>query len=577
MYALLFTDISDQPESQRLTELGQLLIVRLCNGKQSIASNCFFTTEGTEHDTAFPRVDPAVYSSGKSKTQQEDARRFLEKIGVREVGETEQVQALLKQRYASASGIRDDSTYDDDLKRFVALVNKSPDQASFFKVYFIFQAADKRWITPSDAYFDAPIKETGLGAYFCHGKDVPSKSALADRYLKSPVPIDDFVKFAGAIGVQMRLEITVAHYRDNPAVKGPLEPISIAFGVDRDHTIRGIAGLLKRPNEALSRLVWKTACEWRGTWLQAEYRKNSRSTPLGSPSQLVCILRDTAWMPQTDGRFVLPREASLALLPKGFLYDSGAEWLKAVHFGEAGQNQLQETPQDEITAKKLGFPDADSLDRARRFAALPPEEQQRFLSEHEQPSSVSYPEKEPRDPEHRARTVADQVETAPQRIVEERPRKVPVNQDKVKQDAQAYLRHQYTNPDGDMFCQICWTKLPFRLDDGLYYFETVEFLRLRETKRYYYQNYLALCPNHSAMFRHANGSSETMKASFTSVDGLQLAIVLAQSPALIRFTSVHIADLKAVIGADQKGALREFPGDYSLARVREGSGSRRSF
>jgi hypothetical protein len=40
-------------------------------------------------------VDAGVYTSGKSKSQQENARKFLDAIGVREVGETEQVEAIL--------------------------------------------------------------------------------------------------------------------------------------------------------------------------------------------------------------------------------------------------------------------------------------------------------------------------------------------------------------------------------------------------------------------------------------------------------------------------------------------------
>jgi len=44
-----------------------------------------------------------------------------------------------------------------------------------------------------------------------------------------------------------------------------------------------------------------------------------------------------------------------------------------------------------------------------------------------------------------------------------------------------------------MICQVCKAQLPFKLDDGSWFFEKVEFLP--ELKKRHYQNYLALCPN----------------------------------------------------------------------------------
>ena len=48
---------------------------------------------------------------------------------------------------------------------------------------------------------------------------------------------------------------------------------------------------------------------------------------------------------------------------------------------------------------------------------------------------------------------------------------------------------------------------------------------LTDLKKHYHQNYLALCPNHSAMFQHANGSRELMKTMFLGIEGNELEIV----------------------------------------------------
>jgi hypothetical protein len=100
-----------------------------------------------------------------------------------------------------------------------------------------------------------------------------------------------------------------------------------------------------------------------------------------------------------------------------------------------------------------------------------------------------------------------------------------------------------------MICQICKGPLPFKLDDGNEFFETVEFLP--ELTKRHYQNYLALCPNHSAMFRLANGSADLMMESFVRLVGNELEVVLAQCNSTIYFSKTHIADLKTVIEADK--------------------------
>ena len=100
-----------------------------------------------------------------------------------------------------------------------------------------------------------------------------------------------------------------------------------------------------------------------------------------------------------------------------------------------------------------------------------------------------------------------------------------------------------------MICQVCKAPLPFKLDDGSDYFEKVEFLT--DLRKRHYQNYLALCPNHAAMFQHANGSSEIIQEMFSGIAGNELEVVLAQRDATIYFTKTHIADIRAVLEAEK--------------------------
>ena len=70
---------------------------------------------------------------------------------------------------------------------------------------------------------------------------------------------------------------------------------------------------------------------------------------------------------------------------------------------------------------------------------------------------------------------------------------------------------------------------------------------LPDLERHHHQNYLALCPNHAAMFIHANGSKDAMKDRLLALVGSELRLTLADQPATIYFTDSHVADLRVVI------------------------------
>lgn len=494
-------------------------------------------------------MDRGVYTSGKSKAQKENARTFLKEIGVREVGEVEQVEAILKQRYA------DDNfkPRKQDLKRFIALVEKNADTATLFAEYWIFERADGKWGRPSQVFLDQPFMDTSLSVYYNALGKTAKHVALAERYQDEEIGIKRLVKFAESVGAQTRLEITQTDSYSNPQ-RSYLRSVGgeryTSSSIDRDYLIIGLKSLLEKPSLELSRLVWHTMCSLPRylNYLKATYQKNEARGAHYADSQLVHHLREAAWIPQHNGVFVRPAEASQNLLPEGFPFDPGWLWLKAIHFGKEIEKRSEEQRRKQAIAKNLGFADNESLERAQRFTALPLEEQERILTSLEERATSDLPEHEPANPERRAERVGEQAADAPERRTEERTRSVSVGLESVKEEAGQYLRLLYTDADGEMICQVCKKPLPFKLDDGNYYFERVELLNLRKR---HYQNYLALCPNHAAMFQHANGSADLMQDMFIEISGNELEVVLAQKDTDIYFTKTHIADLMAVLHAER--------------------------
>ncbi|GAA5266679.1 hypothetical protein ACOSOMT5_P3109 [Acidiphilium sp. MT5] len=542
LYALLHA------EAQNVSsQLKTLRIVRLSDGNLSRADQAFFATGTMAGDV--PVVDTAVYASGTGKSEKEGAKKFLSEIGVREIGEAEQIELILKRRYTHEAAIPDDKTYLQDLKRFVAFVEETGD-GSLFGEFYIFQGADGDWQTAKGIYLDHPYLDTGLAAYYgaLTGDAVPK--ALHARYEKCGISNKNLVAFAEEIGAKVSLEVMHDTCYRNPdwPTLGSAGGAWTAYGINRDYFIPHLDEMLKTPSLELSRLIWKTLTSLSSTFLQAVYRNNSAHNAKYAGSRLVHGLRSAKWVPQGDSEFVRPADALRVLLPKGFPFDPGYAWLKAVQFGETAARKSAQAQQKDAAAKSLGFDDAAAAERARRFANdLSLEEQEKILTEIENRKKSAIPDRPLANPERRAQHVREQAMQAPDKQSEIRERSVSVGREDVKAQADTYLREHYRNADGEVTCQICKGPLPFKID-GSEYFEVVEFLP--ELTKRHPQNYLALCPNHSAMFRLVNGSRETMREAFQALTDNELEVVLAEQDLTVYFSKTHIIDLNAVLDAE---------------------------
>jgi hypothetical protein len=550
LYTLLYDELS---ESDSISMLSGLQIVRLDDGTLGIANQTYFPADSTTARD-LPTVDIALYASARSKAQQEKVRTFLLDLGVRELGEAEEIEIILKSRYAKPTDIRDEKTYRDDLRRFIALTEKQPEAKSLFSQYYIFEGTDEDWHTPSGIYLDTPYKETDLSAYYSKLGEEADRQPLHEYYAELGVASERLGKFAEATGATTKLGIERIYCRYNPkwnylrAVPGE----RATSPIDRDYYVPHLQNLLKSPELALSRLVWRTiaALSQFSSYFQAVYQLNTSSGARHAESMLLHDLIASRWVPQIDGSFVRPEDALREMLPEGFPFDPGYGGLKVIHFGEAAARRTVEVRQKEEVAKAAGFPDVAALDRARRFAALPAQEQERFLLEQSTATTLAaIPDRDPANPTRRAQAVTAQARAAPDKESEIRPRSVSIGREEIKQVAEEYLQQHYRNAGGGMTCQICKGPLPFKRNDGSDFFEVVEFLP--ELRKRHSQNYLALCPNHAAMYQYANASPDEMRMSFHDLTGNELGVVIGQQELTIYFSKVHILDMRAVLKAEE--------------------------
>ena len=550
LYALLYRASEDEwgPWNE------DLRIVLLSTGEYRVGSECYFPTDEVQEDSDFPRVARNTYTSGKSKAEQARAKNFLEAVGVREVTERGQVEVILKRRYSDKAAVPGERIHEKDLRRFIALVKDDPQTATIFWNHRIFKCEGDIWVPPGQAYLDSPYLETGLRAFFGtlnDNKEDKRPVAVADHYLKYGISKEELAAFAKATGVRTKLVPQQQSIRDHP-YRSRLQQdyrngvrVIGHTSINSDWTIPNLSSALKNPSKDVSRLIWKTMTRVEEHVLRAKYRPNRKYLLRTEPSTLVLTLRKLPWIPQGNGEFVRPTEASRELLPNGFAFDPGWSWLEAIGFGGESARRDEERHRTSEEYRKLGFENDEALEDAKQFAKLDPLTRRRILAQ--QDAGANLPDQQPRNPTRRAERVRQEAENAPGRDTSIRNRSVSEHRETVKEETRSYLREQYTLDDV-MFCQVCKTALPFRLDDGNYYFEAVEFLPMLE--RRHYQNYLALCPNHAAMYIHANGSREAMMDLFLARDGNKLEVDLANEDNTIYFTGTHIADLEAVIEAE---------------------------
>ena len=543
-YAMLHRELSDD---YGFAELSACPIVRLADGSLAKGKGSYFISDDGDQ-AGFPRVDPAVYQSGKSKPQQLLARQLLEEVGVRVVDEKELVKTLLAERYSQSSIDPDPA----DMRRFMKLVESDQSAAGIFANAHIFEIGDGRWARPKSVYLDAPFADTGLAAYFgpeCKAEPFPLAPRYADEFrLKGR-----FAKFATSLGAVVKIAPTKSSVNDHPQISY-LKSDWLKAGVRRtnseiseDWQLAGLKAAIATISVEGAKVIWRTMSVASISTLKAKYRPNQQYSLRTAPSSLALVLQKSKWIPQTDGTFVKPRDASRDLLPAGFPYDAGQEWLKAIEFGAEAEKRTQEAQQRQAVAAQLGFSDTAALEDAQWFGGLTTEQRRSYRDEVERRDTAELPDHQPANPERRGQKVREQAEADPDKGSEKRLRSIQTGTSETREKAEQYLRRQYTNVDGEMICQACREPLPFKLDDGRYYVEKIALVR--SLPKLHHQNYLALCPNHAAMFHHAHGTEDLIADLLKECDQGELQVVLAGEDASLYFTQTHLCDVKAILSS----------------------------
>jgi hypothetical protein len=553
LYAVLLKYCEDQSD---YGQLKNVYFVKLTDGRMGSASESYFQTGSVNAKDPHPRVEDSVFTVGTKKGQQEDAKKFLEKLGVRVPNEGDELALLLRTRYGEEGEDVDDNIYALDLARMIYFLENNPKSRSIFISANIFkvEAPEFNWARAEHVYLDAPFVQTNLKGLYDGVVDSEQKRwPLAAWYLTCGIPIEKISLFAEIVGCEKDFNnLSVkASCKDNPNWDYLQRAPGERYGnhIDRDFALSNESlALLNAKQDTSALMVWRALGRLTSTrplQLQACYQINDRGGARYSDSQLICALKEMDWVPLMDGRFVKPSEASALEMPKGFVIDTANKWMEAVGFGIDYKKREIDNAARAVQRKQLGFLTEEELQDAQTFTKLPKAERERILknARHLNSDPLELPEQLLRNPELRSKRVGEQAKTTPEKSTVIKPRSVPLGVEAVMLEAKLYLADQYTNGNGQMICQACREELPFKLPNGSYYFEAVEIVR--EASKRFPEGFLALCPNHAAAYKYANAQGNSMKDVIAAAIGNEVELSLGNIETILYFTQTHLADAKA--------------------------------
>ena len=543
---------------KRHVPIGSYQFVRLEDGRRHTPSAALIAPAESALDAdaescGLYLVKNALIRSGRGRGR--DVEQFLRRIGVMDVDEKAYLTAIVRAHYKGTGPKPSRERNVQHVRRFVRWWKEHDDTTMFEGVAFLRAGPEADYHPASNVFFGAPYAQSALAKIYDGTVLGRARMALWDGYEK--LKRKNLIDFLAECGVESRLVVENStiryghpHYTELHQGFGGARATST--GIDNDYHIKALPALLKRSDAEISRLVWDAARAAGAGAMYARYAPNQQWSAKTAPSTLAIALRDAAWIPSKDGSLRIPRTMIQADLASGFTIGGNENWLQAIGFGDDHRLKGEQTKARRKAGELIGLSPAvvDRLQElpAEALAALNEDVMRKLSSRAYDP--VVFPERETRDPERRARRLAERAQTAPAKTYQVRERSVRVSNGETRGIARSYLEDHYTNELGAMICQACHERMPFDLPNGSPYFEAPELLESIGTE--HSENHLALCPTCAAKWQHANPVTDAdLRTALADATAPEITVELAGAPVRIRFTQVHIDDVRTVCGIER--------------------------
>ena len=556
-------------------------IIRSTEGEYQMGKEYFFPSSVHASDQITFLPEELLEYTLESK--QPALREFYSKIGVRVLGEREEIELILKEYYQTANLavshemhlghiVRIIRYWKTNGNEFLKLINK--------KHILLANGLETKLFTPDAIFMDKPFIDSGLEMLFSDKSLNLEKKKYPLWHEYSSVP--DFKAFAIQLGVMDSLEIVehkVTAMQKTSFVKSGRvtdttldEDYFINFLSSPDYGWHWKAGkhyLGKIPlNDSLksvSYAVWRTMCQAEPKYLKARYIPNAarRHEEKSGPSMLVKQLRASAWIPDRDGNFCKPADMLSSTLHPDFDFNNANGWLAAIGFGENEVKKTEEYKRKaQILAETVGLSPEEAADLKEALKDLPPGKRRelidRIKAERMTEDEPELPSSPAPNPERRETKSKEAALDAKDKEYEIKNRSVRTTN---TPERKTYLKAHNSTENGHIYCQLCNCRMPFMVKNEDY-FEAVEFVR--SSIKEHPANSLALCPNCAAEYKHACLTQENERIDLLlgvdinlPEDEMKIPLDLPNHTSL-RFTHKHMIDLRAAMLLHREnGALEQ--------------------
>lgn len=472
----------------------------------------------------------------------------------------------------------------DFIKLLYEFYQKDNSVINIYKHYKILMSENGKWAIPENFYIpeelNTRVKNISIYFDFYNTKTSGPVYKISPDYITLFADLDELNKFTGfliRLGCDSNIPVYNANVGDNPNWSDIADdfPDSAFYSGNRyptnkDYTIKYFDEFLKRPaNEAVFELLISALNSFGTDFIKCTYSPAQKYQPKKYASQITCSLRSAKWFIQEDNGkiyFVKPEDANKSKIPSKYkeLISSYPldYWLREMNFGvqEEIKNEQYEKEND-IISSVVGLND-NSIGILRQFnnSDLSSEVKEEILNNINQYLQSCLSESMYRENDFDINRLNEKSEEAYNNAndmeYEDRKRSVRIIDPK-KALAEPFLRQVCVNEDGDILCQVCRNRLPFKKPNGQEYFEKVQLFPKSLIKKELKENYIACCPLCSAKMKvFYSHNSEAQNSLFKQIAYSQESIVSfpvqLDKDSDITFSKRHIVALRKMIELSQK-------------------------
>lgn len=556
------------PSSIGLATIPMIRIRKRKKAQHVTGGDVFLPASRSDNVQARVPVELAYFDDDDDE-RSNNLRAFYHAAGVERWNEKAKVEARLKEYAADdrpiPSSDAEVAQHVDDVRGFVRFAsgNKGAARELFTDVKFLLSQQSNgslKWVSPSQTFLDTPFVDTGLSSLYPR---VPLffKGTNEFAWDSEPYPVagiyldvDEIEILLRAAGSVAGIKFSGARVFNNPQIRPEWWSNNrhSAYTEKRDWQIENLTEIVETGDPTLLQTLWDTIVDADATKALAVYRANRSARRHVFDSQLVQQLTSTAWLLDRDGQLRLPSEITLDELRDGWKSPGEASLAHKLNFGAVAARQEQREAAKPHHARQLGIDLEDvELLKEAHAAGINSDDIREMIAEKR--SQEAFPGGASEDPDRRSATAARDAVSAATHQTDIRSRSVVVGQSTASEDSKSYLREQYTNAGGDMYCQACHAILPFRVK-GEWYFQAMQFVGSR--KQVHRQNALAMCPLCAALYKHKRETTDEALVESLSVLKVEPGQMTVEIPTLVngrvvrlRFTGKHALDLRSALEA----------------------------